>query len=266
MMNQFQPQFAELATLFTERENPSGLYHWSAFVLSVLVSEITLNILAGTLFFFPWYFGIDFARGWMDGTAGHGIRGLYMWLLLMTLQMWLSTFATAVASLAPNPQTAAILTTLLASFVVAFNGVLQPLSQLPQFWHFMYHLSPYTYVMSGFVSNAIHGTHIVCAEREINTFQPAFGETCIQYAGSFVQHEMGYLLNPDATSNCQYCRFATGDQYLLTRNMDYNERWRNFGFMFAYIAFNAGAAFLFFYLAKVATFNLRGLRRRVKSH
>ncbi|KIW89038.1 uncharacterized protein Z519_10523 [Cladophialophora bantiana CBS 173.52] len=259
IMNQFQPQFSSLAKLFTERENPSGMYHWSVFVLSNLLTEITFNILAGTLFFFPWYFAIDFSQGWVDGTAGKGGRGFYMWLLLMAYEMWISTFGVAIASLAPNSQTAAVLTTVFASFVVAFNGVLQPLSQLPQFWHFMYHASPYTYLMSGYISNVIHGTRIICASQEINVFQPPLGQTCMKYAGPFIQQEFGYLSNPDAISNCQYCRYSTGDQYLVTRNMDYGDRWRNFGLMCVYNTFNAGIAFPLFYLAKVATFDTRRL-------
>ncbi|OAP58970.1 hypothetical protein AYL99_06267 [Fonsecaea erecta] len=258
-MNQFQPQFSSLAKMFTERENPSGTYHWSVFVLANLVTEILFNILAGTLFFFPWYFPIGFSRGWMGSTAGDGGRGFYMWLLLMTYEMWISTFGVAIASLAPNPQTAAVLTTVFASFVVAFNGVLQPLSQLPRFWHFMYHASPYTYLMSGYISNAIHGTRVVCTAQEINVFQPPLGQTCMEYAGAFVQQQFGYLLNPDAMSNCQYCRYSSGDQYLVTRNMDYGDRWRNFGLMCVYISFNAGIAFPLFYLAKIATVDMRRL-------
>ncbi|KIW28533.1 hypothetical protein, variant 2 [Cladophialophora immunda] len=258
-MNQFQPQFSSLANLFTERENPSGMYHWSVFVLSNLVTETIFNILAGTLFFFPWYFPIGFSQGWVGSTAGDGSRGFYMWLLLMTYEMWISTFGVAIASLAPNPQTAAVLTTVFASFVVAFNGVLQPLSQLPQFWHFMYHASPYTYLMSGYISNAIHGTRIICAPQEINVFQPPLGQTCMEYAGAFVQEQFGYLLNPGDISNCQYCRYSSGDQYLVTRNMNYGDRWRNFGLMCVYNSFNAGIAFPLFYLAKVATFDMKRL-------
>lgn len=257
LMNQFQTQFASMTQLYQEREKPSGLYHWSTYVLSTILAEVSFNMVTGTLFFFPWYFAVGFSRTWTD--PGNGTRGLYMWLQLMSFEMWFSTFGIAVNSLAPNAQTAAVLTTVLVSFVVAFNGVLQPLSQLPNFWHFMYRLSPYTYLMGGYVSNALHGTVVVCKPEEINVFQPPSGQTCLEYAGPFTRIG-GTILNPDATSDCQYCRFANGDQYLATRNMDFNDHWRNLGIMVAYVAFNTGVAFLFFYLAKVATFDLRRLR------
>src|SRR6266511_2763830 len=167
LMNQLQPRFAELAQLYLIREAPSKMYHWTTFVLSVLLVEIPYNLAAGTLFFLPWYFAVGFSRDWPDGTNASA-RGVYMWLMLMFFEMWFSTFGQAIAALTPNPETASSLTTLFASFVVAFNGVLQPLSQLIGFWHWMYYLSPYHVVDRG--SN-IHGlprrSCQLCAERNI---------------------------------------------------------------------------------------------------
>jgi ABC-type multidrug transport system permease subunit len=61
----------------------------------------------------------------------------------------------------------------------------------------------------------------------------------------------GKILNPTATDGCRYCRFSTGDQYLATLNMRWQDRWRNCGFLVAYILFNVSIAFTFYYLAKV---------------
>lgn len=47
------------------------------------------------------------------------------------------------AALSPSAEVAATFTTLFASFVITFNGVLQPLSSLIQFWHWVYYISPY---------------------------------------------------------------------------------------------------------------------------
>jgi len=268
LMNQLQPQYISMSQLFTAREKPSSMYHWTTFVLSNIVTEISFNLVTGTLFFFPWYFAIGFYDSWTD--MGNGSRGLYMWLSLMLFEMWFSTFGIAVASLAPNAQTAAVLTTLFASFVVAFSGILQPLSQLPQFWHFVYRVSPYTYLIGGVVSDALHGVQIVCSPHEVNIFQPPPGQTCGEYAGAFANLS-GRLLNPGSDADCRYCRFSTGDQFLQTRNMFYDQRWRNVGLLAAYVAFNTAVAFTFFYLAKVATFNvkrlasLKGKMRRTKT-
>ena len=253
-MNQLQPQFAELAELYLEREKPSRMYHWTALVMSSLLVEISYNMVAGTLFFFPWYFAIGFSQTWPE-SANSGARGVYMWLMVMSFEVWLSSFGIAIAALAPSPQVASTLTTLFAAFVVAFNGILQPLSQLTQFWHWMYHLSPYTYLMGGLTSAAIQGTAVECAPKEINYFQPPPGQTCQQYAGRFVTQAAGKILNPDATADCRYCRYTSGDQYLVTRDMDFADHWRNLGLMATYCTFNIGVAFCFFYAAKVATWD-----------
>lgn len=73
---------------------------------------------------------------------------------------------------------------------------------------------------------------------------------------------MGQLLNPDATSNCEYCRFAEGDSYLASLNMYWSQRWRNFGIFLSYtsrsvglilryVVFNFFAIFFLFYITRI---------------
>lgn len=137
LMSQLQPRFLELAALYAVREKPSKMYHWTTFVLSTIIVEIPFNFVTGTLFFLPWYYAIGFHRGYPDGADA---RGGYLWYIFMLFQLFFSTFGQALAAFAPNEQTAATLVTLLFSFVILFNGVLQPVSQLVPFWHWMYHL------------------------------------------------------------------------------------------------------------------------------
>jgi ABC-type multidrug transport system permease subunit len=92
----------------------------------------------------------------------------------------------------------------------------------------------------GLFSNVIHDTAVTCAPLEINIFQPPAGQTCGQFAGPFVSFGIGALYNPNATKNCEYCRFSTGDQYLKTLDMNWSHRWRNFGFLWVYVLFNIG--------------------------
>ena len=57
----------------------------------------------------------------------------------------------------------------------------------------------------------------------------------------------GVLQNPTATSQCRYCALAFADQFLTSVGISWTERWRNFGLMWAYVAFNvAGAVFLYY--------------------
>ncbi|KAH0541819.1 hypothetical protein FGG08_003702 [Glutinoglossum americanum] len=251
LMNQLQPRWAALSALYLVREKPSKAYHWSTFVLSNIIVEIPYNIFCGTLFFFPWFFAVGTWRDYSDRAS----RGAYTWLMVMLFQMWWSTFGQSIAALAPNEQTAATLTTLFAAFVVMFNGVLQPLKALVGFWHWMYYLSPFTWLISGLLSTALHGVEISCAPAEINTFPPPENRSCGDYAGAFVKMMNGKILNPKATSSCEYCRFSTGDQYLSTIDMRWQDRWRNFGFLVAYILFNVLLVFVFYFFSKVRGFH-----------
>ncbi|KAI9772587.1 MAG: ATP-binding cassette transporter snq2 [Geoglossum umbratile] len=248
LMNQLQPRWAALSALYLIREKPSKMFHWSAFVLSNIIAEIPYNMFAGTLFFFPWFFAVG---TWHDYHLDRAQRGAYTWLIFMLFQMWWSTFGQSIAALAPNEQTAAVLTTLFAAFVIMFNGVLQPISALVGFWHWMYYLSPFTWLVSGLLSTTLHDVAITCAPKEISIFMPPQGQTCGDYAGAFVKRMHGKILNPMATSNCEYCRFSTGDQYLSTLNMRWEDRWRDFGLLAVYILFNAMMAFVYYYLAKI---------------
>ncbi|KAI9765217.1 MAG: ATP-binding cassette transporter snq2 [Geoglossum simile] len=259
LMNQLQPRWASLSALYLIREKPAKMYHWTTFVLSSIIAEIPYNLFTGTLFFFPWFFAVG---TWRDYDLDRSQRGAYTWLIFMLFQMWWSTFGQSIAALAPNEQTAAVLTTLFAAFVIMFNGVLQPISALVKFWHWMYYLSPFTWLISGLLSTALHDVAITCAPKEINVFMPPQGQTCGDYAGAFVKRMSGKILNPMATSNCEYCRFSTGDQYLATLNMRWEERWRNLGLLVAYILFNASMAFVYYYLAKVRGLNSLRIARR----
>ena len=107
---------------------------------------------------------------------------------------------------------------------------------------------------SGLFSNVLHDTTVRCNQVEVNIFQPPQGKTCGQFAGPFLSMGSGALYNPQDTANCQYCRYSTGDEYLKTLNINWKDRWRNFGFMWAYVCFNLGMIVL-------ATYIPRGIRQ-----
>jgi ABC-type multidrug transport system permease subunit len=75
---------------------------------------------------------------------------------------------------------------------------------MPAFWRaWLYHLDPFTRLISGLVSTELHGLPIVCKANEFSVFQPPSGETCLGWAGDFVNATAGYLDNPSATSDCR---------------------------------------------------------------
>ena len=67
--------------------------------------------------------------------------------------MYYTTIGQAVASMSATAEIAGILFTFLFSFVLIFNGVLQPYWQLG-WWQWMYRASPYTYLIEALVSQS----------------------------------------------------------------------------------------------------------------
>jgi ABC-type multidrug transport system permease subunit len=76
----------------------------------------------------------------------------------------------------------------------------------------MYYISPVTYLIGGVLSAVLNDVPVVCAPDELTHFNPPVGQTCGTYASDFLKSSLGYLVNPNDSSNCQYCSLkeATG--------------------------------------------------------
>lgn len=86
---------------------------------------------------------------------------------------------------------------------------------------------------------AIGHTEINCLGVEFVNVDPPSGQTCSQYLSEFISNSGGYLSNPNATDNCQYCPARTTDEFLAAQfNIKYSDRWLSFGLLFVYIGFN----------------------------
>jgi ATP-binding cassette, subfamily G (WHITE), member 2, SNQ2 len=112
-----------------------------------------------------------------------------------------------------------------------YQGVTIPYPTLAHFWKWLYQLNPYTRSLTALVSTELHGLVIQCKGDEFSVFSPPSGQTCQQWAGDFVSLAGGYLNNPNATSDCQYCQYAVGDQYFTPLNIEYSNRWRDTGIL-----------------------------------
>lgn len=67
---------------------------------------------------------------------------------------------------------------------------------------------------------------VVCSDTEVSIFDPPSGQTCGDYLGPFSRATGGVIQNPSATSACNYCSLANGNQFLAGSNIYYSERWR----------------------------------------
>lgn len=239
---QLQPRLIQYRELYEVREKHSKMYHWTVFVVASIAVEIPFNLVIASLCFICWYFPIGW---WQDISGG---RGAMVWFIFMLYRLYHTSFSQSLAIVAPDAETAAMLTILFYTFILAFTGVVQPLPQLVRFWHFAYYVSPFTYLVSAMMSTATHGVPVRCAEAEINIFNPPAGMTCGEYAGQFAQAALAAIYNPDDAEQCRFCRFAVADAYLAALNMSYGDRWRDFGYLCAFTAFNTVLFFAVYYL------------------
>lgn len=115
----------------------------------------------------------------------------------------------------------------------------------------MYRVSPFTYLVSGMLSNGLANTAVVCAAKELLHFDPPSNTTCFAYMESYISYAGGYIVNKEATSDCQYCSVAETNVFLKSVNADYADRWRNFGLMFVFILFNIFGAIGMYWLVRV---------------
>ncbi|KAL1636943.1 ATP-binding cassette transporter snq2 [Diplodia intermedia] len=221
LIQQLQPRFLEARSIFESRESNSKIYSWFAFTTAAIVSEIPYRLVAGTIYWACWYFPPNFPRDTYTSVS--------IWALVMVFELYYLGFGQAIASFSPNELLASLLVPIFFLFVVSFCGVVVPYATLPYFWRsWMYHLSPFRYLLEGFLGLLTHNQRVQCDSSEIARFNAPPGQTCESYAG--------VPTNPDGT--CGYCQYATGDQFASSFNVFYRYVWRDFGIMWAYILFN----------------------------
>ncbi|KDQ56593.1 hypothetical protein JAAARDRAFT_58879 [Jaapia argillacea MUCL 33604] len=256
MANQLQVPFINRRDIYQVRERPSRMYSWTALVTSQILAEIPWNILSGTLYFVCWYWTVGFPND----------RAGYTYLMFgIIVPLYYTTVGQAVAAMSPSAEIAAILFSFLFSFVLTFNGVFQPYRQL-KWWRWMYRLVPYTYLIEGVLGQALGNTQITCSPIEYVTLQPPSPQTCGAYLERYITSMGGYLTNPNATSDCQFCSARTADQFLKGAfNIQWKHHWRDAGLLFGYLAFNIAMTFLLTYLFYMKTWSLSGALRSRKS-
>jgi len=233
VVNQIIPAFIINRMVFI-REASSGMYSPMVFAFGQILAETPWSIVCAVLYWVLMYFPIDFGQGQV-GKAGSG----YFLLMIVAVELFGVTMAQAIGALAPSIKVAVLTNTPIALTLTTFAGVTIPYPNLARFWRdWLYQLTPFTRVVSGLLVTELKGLQIRCRDDEFAVFNPPSGQTCQDWAGSFVENFGGYLQNTNATSSCQYCQYKVGDEYYSGLNMSFGNRWRDLGIVFAYAIFN----------------------------
>ncbi|EPS41519.1 hypothetical protein H072_4554 [Dactylellina haptotyla CBS 200.50] len=230
LINQLQPKFIKLRDIYKSRESNAKIYSWFAFVFSAVVVEIPYAFVSGTIYMMCWYWIIGFNRD--SGVVA------YVWFLLMIFEVYFISFGQAIASFSPNEMLASLLVPVFFLFVVSFAGIVVPYAGLPTFWRsWMYHLSPFRYLLEGFLGILTHDVRVICKDNEFANYQTPNGQTCQEYTQRFIDTVGGYVdTAPDGS--CNYCQYSVGDEYAASFNSFYSHRWRDVYVSIAFCVFN----------------------------
>ncbi|KAF9630125.1 hypothetical protein BFW01_g306 [Lasiodiplodia theobromae] len=202
------------------------------------------------LFFFCWYYPIGLYRNaeLSDDTT---LRGFKMFLFIWIYLLFTTTFTYLSTAGLESVDTAGSITSMIFNLLLIFCGVLVRKDAMPGFWHFLYRVNPFTYLVSGILSTGIARADVSCAANEYVSFAPPADQTCGTYMAPYIARSGGYLLDPAATDACRFCRLASTDAYLQNVDAPYGEAWRNFGLMWVYVGFNVVGAMALYWVMRV---------------
>ncbi|AQZ10736.1 (ZYRO0F08866g) [Zygosaccharomyces parabailii] len=253
MINQLHVFAFPSRELYEVREAGSSTFHWSALLLMHCLVETMWSTLCQFFCYICYYWPAQYS-----GRASHA--GFFFFFYVLIFPMYFVSYGLWILYISPDVPSASMINSNIFAAMLLFCGILQPREKMPAFWRrLMYKAQPFTYVVQALVSPLVHNKDVICNEDEFKIMDPPSGQTCGTFLERYKNDNGGYLVNPDATSDCRYCPYTKQDDVVSPFNVHWAQRWRNFGFMWAYIVFNIVAMLLGYYVMRVKVWSLGGL-------
>jgi ATP-binding cassette subfamily G (WHITE) protein 2 (SNQ2) len=244
IVNAVVPKFYANMALWQARELPSRIYGWFAFTTAQVVAEIPIAVVSSVVYWVLWYFPTGLPTD--SATAG------YVFLMTLLFFLFISSWGQWICAFAPS---FTVISNVLPFFFVMFglfNGVVRPFEMMPVFWRsWMYYLNPSTYWIGGVLAATLDGIPVSCADAETAVFNAPPGMTCGSYAGPFLQRATGYLVDPQAETQCRYCPYSVGNDYLASLNISAGDKWRDFGIFLAFCVSNWALVYFFVWSVRI---------------
>ncbi|KAF2675522.1 hypothetical protein BT63DRAFT_450509 [Microthyrium microscopicum] len=250
LIQQLMPHFVVQRALYEVRERPSKTYSWKAFMLSNIIAELPWQTLMAVIMYFCWYYPVGFYNNAIPTNSVHE-RGALFFLLIWVFLIFTSTFGHLCIAAIDTAEAGGNIANLMFSLILIFCGVLATPTALPGFWKFMYYVSPFSYLASSMLSVGTANAPVTCLDYEYLMFTPPSGQNCGDYMKAWISSAGGYLQNPAATDTCAFCSISDSNTFLAQVNSRYEDRWRNFGIMWAFVIFNIVGALFLYWLARV---------------
>lgn len=237
ILSQVQAMYHMKRAIFF-RESSSKMYNPFVFALSMVVAEMPYSVLCAVVFFLPLYF--------IPGLQAEPDRAGYQFLIVLITELFSVTLGQVLAALCPSLFISTQFDPFIMITFALFCGVTIPTPQMPKFWRsWLYELDPFSRLISGMVTTALHGLEVRCNLEELNAFSPPEGQTCAEYMQNFFNAGgAGYLTEPNATNLCNYCAYAVGDEFYHPLGLEFDHRWRDAGIFAAFLGSNLILLFL----------------------
>lgn len=244
VVNGVVPKFYQNRALWEARELPSRIYGWIAFCTAQVVAEIPIAVVTSVIYWVLWYFATGLPHD--SSTAG------YVFLMTMLFFFFQASWGQWICAFAPS---FTVISNILPFFFVMFglfNGVVRPYDQISVFWRYwLYYLIPSTYWIGGIIAATLDGISVHCTQDEAAYFNPPPGMNCTVYANDFVTSHGGYLTNPNATSNCGYCPYTSGNEYMRGLNIEPKDKWGYFAIFLGFTISNWVLVYFFIYTVRI---------------
>ncbi|KAG6024571.1 hypothetical protein E4U41_001739, partial [Claviceps citrina] len=230
IINQVGVMFHIKRALFF-REASSKMYSPLTFATAIATAEMPFSILCAVVFFVCLYY--------MPGLDASPSRAGYQFLMILIAEVFAVTMGQGLAALAPSARISAQFEPFIVTIFSLFCGVTIPAPQMPAFWRsWLYQLDPFTRLIGGMVTTALHGLGVVCTDSEVNRFAAPDNATCGEYMAAFFEAGApGYLVSNE-TRDCEYCAYGVGDEFYRPLGMSFDNRWRDVGIFVAFIGSN----------------------------
>ncbi|ODQ56128.1 ABC drug exporter AtrF [Saitoella complicata NRRL Y-17804] len=247
IVNATVPKFFMNRALWEVRENPSRIYNWFAFSFANTICEIPYAFVTATIYFLLWYFPA--------GLPYDGRVSAHVWLMVLLWNFFQASWGQWICAFAPSYTVISNVLPFFFVMVSTFNGVVRPYASLPVFWkYWMYYLNPSTYWIGSVLASTLAGQPVECTSSEVGYFNPPPGETCLSYASTYLNsgNAVGYLMgDQSATSNCMYCPYSVGDNYLSAINVSASDKWPYFAIFLGFTISNWVLVYAFIYMVRV---------------
>ena len=253
MVNQLHVFALDSRELYEVREAASNTFHWSALLLCHCTVEIIWSTACEFICWICYYWPAQYT-----GRASHA--GYFFLIYVIMFPAYFISYGCWVFYMSPDVPSASMINSNLFAAMLLFCGILQPREKMPGFWkRFMYNVSPFTYVVQSLVAPIVQGKKVVCGRNEFAVMDPPEGQTCGEYLSTYIEDNTGYLTNPNDTQSCQYCPYSYQQEVVARFNVKWVYRWRNFGFLWAYIIFNFFAMLFCYWVMRVKNYSVTSI-------